>query len=498
MVGASHKEVDDADARAAPVVEARSRPVHIRLTSNILRSVGIAIDALAMLCAALVTKPLYDLVSDKIVDLDRHLTGVMVLVLNFFLVRLSRDAYSDVQGQGQDVGTGAILDFVLALILTTITAAQFDVLEDFSRGMLLIFAASGCVALFLGRIVSRRFSFLLMDAGIIGQRVAIYGSDSANVKRAIELLDMERLPHLKIVGFADDRKTRIDELPVGNAPFLGGFPDLVKLAQEGQLDQVVIALPGVQQDRLDYISDQLSAAAIDVCILPREILELRKKYRLNFIGEMPVMKVWQQPIRDLDGIAKAVQDRVLALLALIVLAPFLLMVAIAIRVESPGPVLFVQRRFGFNNLEIGVLKFRSMFHDLGDVSGAERTVKDDSRVTKVGKFIRRFSIDELPQLVNVLRGEMSLVGPRPHATAMKVGDRYYFDAVKGYGARHRVKPGITGLAQVRGLRGEIDTIERAKLRVDYDTYYIENWSPLLDFRIILETIAQLFWNRHAY
>ena len=136
--------------------------------------------------------------------------------------------------------------------------------------------------------------------------------------------------------------------------------------------------------------------------------------------------------------------------------------------------------------------------DLQDISGAQRTTKDDPRVTWVGKIIRRTSIDELPQLFNVLRGEMSIVGPRPHATQMRVGDKYYFDAVKGYAARHRVKPGITGLAQIRGLRGEIATVERAKKRVEYDVYYIENWSPLLDIRIILETVLKIAWDKHAY
>jgi lipopolysaccharide/colanic/teichoic acid biosynthesis glycosyltransferase len=139
-----------------------------------------------------------------------------------------------------------------------------------------------------------------------------------------------------------------------------------------------------------------------------------------------------------------------------------------------------------------------MYVDRQDQSGAQRTQKNDPRVTRVGRFIRRTSIDELPQLFNVLMGEMSIVGPRPHATMMRVGDKYYFDAVSGYAARHRVKPGITGLAQVRGLRGEIDTAERARKRVEYDIYYIENWSPLLDIRIIIETVFKVFWDKNAY
>lgn len=477
---------------------APARPRYIRFTTNVLRSLGVATDALCMLMAAVLTKPIYDVFSAQYVDLKLHGTGAAVLALNFFLVRISRDAYSTVRGQGDDVGQGTIIDFGLAITLTAIALIQFDVMEKLSRGMLLIYAATCVVMFFLGRIALRKLVWYFMDAGLIGQRLAIYGADSGNARRVVDLLKLERLPHLKLVGFADDRRTRIDSDPIDGIHFIGGFDTLLDMARSGNLDQVVIALPRVGQARLDSICEQLSAAAIDVCILPREILELRATYRLNFIGELPVLRVWQQPVRDLDGVMKEAQDRILALLALVLLSPVLLVTAIAIRIESPGPILFVQRRFGFNNLEIKVLKFRSMYTNRGDQSGAERTVRDDPRVTRVGRIIRRTSIDELPQLLNVLRGEMSLVGPRPHATAMRVGDRYYFDAVSGYSARHRVKPGITGLAQVRGLRGEIDTVERAKRRVEYDVYYIEHWSPLLDLRIILETVVQLFYPRNAF
>ena len=475
-----------------------SRARYIRFTMNVLRSLGIATDAVCMTIAALVSKPIYDLFSAQYVDLKSHATGAAVLALNFFLIRISRDAYSTIRGQGDDVGEGAIVDFALATTLTAIALIQFDVFDRVSRGMLLIYIISCIAMFFLGRIVMRKIVWKLMDAGVIGQRIAIYGADIGNARRVIDLLKIERLPHLKVVGFADDRKTRIDPNAIDGVTFIGGFDALLSMARSGQLDQVIIALPRVSQTRLDSISEQLSAAAIDVCILPREILELRASYRLNFIGELPVLKIWQHPVRDLDGVLKEVQDRVLALIAVVLLSPLLAVVAIAIRVESRGPIIFVQRRFGFNNLEIPVLKFRSMYHDQSDISGAERTVRGDARVTRVGRIIRRLSIDELPQLFNVLRGEMSLVGPRPHATAMRVGERYYFDAVSGYGARHRVKPGITGLAQVRGLRGEISTIERAKRRVEYDIYYIEHWSPLLDLRIILETVAQLFYPRNAF
>lgn len=485
------------------MTEPHSRPSQninkrVRFTSNVLRTVGVANDALCLVIGFFVAVFIYQLTSDQLFDRTIHETAAIVLGINFFLIRISRDSYTEFRGQGDDVGEGAMLDFLIAATLTAFTILLFDVLTELSRGLALLYVFVCLSLLFLSRIAFRKIAWLLMDLGYIGQRVVIYGADREVANRVMELLAIERLPHLKIIGFADDRKTRTDRSAIGSANFVGGFPELLRMAQDGDLDQVIIALPKVQQDRLDSIIDRLSAAAIDVCCMPREILELRSSYRISFIGSLPVLSLWQRPIRDFDILAKEIQDRVLALVALIVLSPIMALTALAIKLESKGNVFFVQQRFGFNNLEIGIYKFRSMYVDQQDVSGAERTKKNDERVTRVGRIIRRLSIDELPQLLNVLRGEMSLVGPRPHATQMLVGDKFYFDAVEGYAARHRVKPGITGLAQVRGLRGEIDTIDRAKKRVEYDTYYIDHWSPLLDLRIILETVFLIVWDRNAY
>lgn len=471
---------------------------HIRFTSNVLRSAGIVNDALCFILAYVISAIVHSSAVDTYYSNDLHVTGAIMLSLNFFLIRISRDAYGAFKGQGEDLSQGTMLDFVVATTLTALMVIQFGVAKDYSRLLVGVYIVSSLSLLFISRLAFRKAVWWLMDRGHIGQRVAIYGADRDVSERVLQLIEIERLPHLKISGFADNRKSRTDPTPIGAIPFIGGFDELLRLAQNDELDQIIIALPHVSQARLDTIVYQLSAAAIDVCIMPRELLELRTSYRLNFVGSLPVYTVWQQPVRDLNGVAKEIQDRTLAFLGLVLLSPLLILTAIAIKLESRGPVLFAQRRFGFNNLEIGIYKFRSMHVETQDKSGAQRTTKNDARVTRVGRFIRRFSIDELPQLYNVLIGEMSLVGPRPHATEMRVGDKYYFDAVEGYAARHRVKPGITGLAQVRGLRGEIATVERAKRRVEYDVYYIENWSPFFDLRIILETIVKVIWDRDAY
>jgi len=352
--------------------------------------------------------------------------------------------------------------------------------------------------LFVSRFIVRKLVFYLVQAGYIGQRIVIYGADEANSDRVLRLLELERLPYVSVVGVADDRTKRIERKAAWNVPFLGGLDALVDRIGRGDVDMVIIALPMIGQARLDQITDALQRVSVDICLMPREALDLQQQYSMRFIGSLPLFALWQRPMRDFNRILKAIEDRIIAILGLVILSPLLLLTALIIKLTSRGPVLFRQERFGFNNVRISVLKFRSMHVDRQDPSGAERTTRGDPRVTLFGRIIRRLSIDELPQLYNVLTGEMSIVGPRPHATMMMVGDKYYFDAVRGYAARHRVKPGITGLAQVRGLRGEISTIERAKRRVEYDMYYIENWSLLLDLRIILETIWRLIWDRNAY
>jgi len=183
---------------------------------------------------------------------------------------------------------------------------------------------------------------------------------------------------------------------------------------------------------------------------------------------------------------------------LVLLGPLMALIALLIKLDSPGSVFFVQKRFGFNNEVIWVLKFRTMHVDCCDPSGAQRTLRNDPRITRVGRVVRALSIDELPQLINVFRGDMSLVGPRPHPLAMRAGDRLYGEAVAQYLHRHRVKPGITGWAQVNGLRGEVDSLEKARSRVAHDLYYIDHWSLWLDLKILLKTVRILASRDNAY
>jgi Undecaprenyl-phosphate glucose phosphotransferase len=219
----------------------------------------------------------------------------------------------------------------------------------------------------------------------------------------------------------------------------------------------------------------------------------------TYIGNVPVLDIFDKPIAGWNLFIKAVFDRVVGGLLLLMLLPLLAIIALAIKIDSKGPVLFRQRRYGFNNELIKIFKFRSMYVDASDANAVKPVTKGDPRVTRVGRFIRKTSLDELPQLFNVVfLGNLSLVGPRPHALQAKAEHRLYEEAVDGYFARHRVKPGITGWAQINGWRGETDTRDKIQNRVEHDLYYIENWSLLFDIYILFKTPFALLKTENAY
>jgi Undecaprenyl-phosphate glucose phosphotransferase len=456
------------------------------------------VDVLCLLLGAPIALLVYGAIVGAFVIPEVHAVAAFIAGIAFFLIRQSRGVYTQSLALLRSADTGVAMDYGIAALLSSAIVWQFGLVDQFSRGVTLAYVVTCVSLLVVSRFMLRGMIARLARSGRIRQRVVIYGADQETVERTCRLLAVQALPQLMLVGIADDYGGRTTADSVGDLPFIGGFPELLAMARDGGVDQVLIALTDLTRDRLDLIIEKLSEVAIDISLIPREAVALAPDYRVNFLGSVPILTLWQRPLRDGSTIVKDVEDFVIGAVALVILLPLLVLTALLIKATSRGPVLFMQPRFGFNNREILVYKFRSMYVDRQDVSGAARTTRGDPRVTPVGRLIRKLSIDELPQLWNVLRGDMSIVGPRPHATHMKVGDHYYFDAVKGYAARHRVKPGITGLAQVRGLRGEIQTIERAKRRVELDKYYIDNWSLGLDMRIILETVTNLLFDKNAY
>jgi polysaccharide biosynthesis protein PslA len=388
-----------------------------------------------------------------------------------------------------------LVDAVISSLLASALVWQFGMIGNYSRGISLLYLASLLVSLALTRPLIRMALRRMAKRGAIEQRIAFYGADPQSITMIRRLLGSLDLPHLRFVGVADDRP-KVDKLD--DLKLIGGYDDLAALARRGEVDQVLISVPNLPAKRLHEIVDGLSAVSVDVSLIPPEAIELAPDYRVHLLGSLPVLNLWQRPFRDINQFVKRGEDVILASVALAIFSPIVGLAALLVRVTSPGPVFFVQPRVGFNNEVIHVLKFRTMYADQTDVGARATTTKDDPRVTPVGRILRKLSIDELPQLLNVIRGDMSLVGPRPHALEMRVGDHYYQDSVRGYAGRHRVRPGITGLAQVKGLRGEIRTVERAKRRVELDKEYIDRWSLSLDLWILLCTVRAVLFDRDAY
>jgi len=296
----------------------------------------------------------------------------------------------------------------------------------------------------------------------------------------------------------DDRHDGRVPTEIAGYPKLGTLEDLVTFARRTRVDTVILNLPVSAEQRLLQTLKTISVLPVDLR-LPANATQIRFQPRTySYVGDTPFIDIFDRPITDWGLVSKSVFDKTVATLALVLLSPVLMATAIAIKINSRGPVLFRQNRYGFNNELIEVFKFRSMYTDMADASADKLVTRYDPRVTPVGRFIRKTSIDELPQLFNVLRGDLSLVGPRPHALHAKAANQLYNEAVDGYFARHRVKPGITGWAQIKGWRGETDTPEKIQKRVEHDLYYIENWSLFLDLYILIRTPFALLDTRNAY
>ena len=335
------------------------------------------------------------------------------------------------------------------------------------------------------------------EAGLLERRAIIVGGGDAAAE-LIRALEREPDNDIRISGIFDDRKDDRSPNVVAGIPKLGNIAELVEFGRVAHVDLLIVSLPLTAENRLLQMLKHLWVLPVDIR-LSAHMNKLRFRPRsYSFIGTLPFLDVFDKPIADWDYIVKRAFDLFFASLAIVLLSPVMLATAVAIRLDSPGPVIFRQKRYGFNNEIIQIFKFRSMYTSMTDANAARLVTKDDPRVTRVGRFIRKTSIDELPQLLNVLTGDLSLVGPRPHALEAKAQNRLYDDVVDGYFARHRVKPGITGWAQVNGWRGETDTEEKLQRRVEHDLYYIENWSVMLDLYICLITPFRIANTENAY
>ena len=387
--------------------------------------------------------------------------------------------------------------WTLVFALFAILAFFFKQGENFSRVWLGTWFLSGGVILAVSRIFIARAVHNLFQEGRLQRRVILVGGG----ERAADLIrSLESQPgqDLQICGIFDDRDDDRSPANTLGYPKLGSFADLLIFGRICKIDMLIVTFPLTAEGR---VAEMLK----DLWVLPVDIRLSAHGNKLNFrprsysyVGAIPFLDLIDKPIADWDYLKKRVFDLFFATLGVILLAPVMLLTALAIRLDSPGPVMFRQQRYGFNNEKVTVLKFRSMYHNMADPLAKNVVSRHDPRVTRVGRFIRKTTLDELPQLFNVLRGELSLVGPRPHAVHAHTEDSPWESVVDGYFARHRVKPGITGWAQINGLRGEITSKEMIRARVEHDLHYIENWSVWFDLYIMLITPLKIIDTRNSY
>jgi Undecaprenyl-phosphate glucose phosphotransferase len=370
----------------------------------------------------------------------------------------------------------------------------FDRSEALSRSWIAAFWAVGLVVILGWRAALHLLVSRWTRAGKFRRRTVIVGGGK-DAESLIASIDTIGKDDIQLIGVFDDRNDDRSPESVASVAKLGGVAELIEFARRTRVDLVLVSMPLFAEHRVLDMLRQLWVLPVDIRLSAHmsKLKFTRKAY--SYIGGIPVFDMADRPISDWNLVFKWLFDKLVAIAALILLSPVMIGTAIAIKLDSPGPVFFRQKRHGFNNQLIDMWKFRSMRTDTLDATAAKLVTKDDPRVTKVGKFIRKTSIDELPQLFNVLMGELSIVGPRPHALAAKADNKLYYDAVEGYFARHRVKPGMTGWAQVHGWRGETDTVEKIMQRVNHDLYYIENWSLWLDLKIVLMTPISLITKR---
>ncbi len=329
------------------------------------------------------------------------------------------------------------------------------------------------------------------------QRIAIVGGGKA-AEEAIDTLEKSKGLDVEIIGLFDDRYDNRSPESVRKHKKIGKIADLADYARSNRVDLIIVAIPLSAEQRLLQILKRLWELPVDIRVSGQAAILKLSPRAYTYIGDLPLLSLFDRPLNSWDQFMKSSLDRGIALLAIMLLSPVMLAVALAVRLESKGPIIFRQKRFGFNNELVQVFKFRSMYSDMSDVTATKLVTKGDPRVTKVGRIIRKTSLDELPQLFNVLQGQLSLVGPRPHATQAKAAGILYDEVIDGYFARHKVKPGITGWAQINGWRGETDTHEKLEQRVKHDLDYIDHWSLGLDLYILAKTPMALLKSENAY
>lgn len=422
---------------------------------------------------------------------DQDLNGAyLILAIIVFSITFpgrfpKRKAIRDI---AVDIGIYWLLVFSLLLFLGWAT----NTLDAFDQRIISAWAIATPIPLFIAHVLlPMALPRWMASEGV--QRVAIIAGCGQLGQQLASTIATSPFLGIRVAGFFEDR-SQSRCATAKTEPVLGTIHQLADYVKSHSVDMLYITLPMASQPRILKLLDELRDTTLSIYFTPDIFLSDLIQARLDRIGCIPVVAVCETPFYGISGVLKRASDIILASIILILIAPLMLAIAIAIKLLSPGPVLFKQRRYGLDGREIMVYKFRSMsVTEDGDT--IMQATRNDNRVTPLGAFLRRTSLDELPQFINVLEGKMSIVGPRPHAVAH---NEQYRKLINGYMIRHKVRPGITGWAQVNGLRGETDTLEKMEKRIEYDLAYLRNWSLLWDFEIILKTLYVVCKKQNAY
>jgi putative colanic acid biosynthesis UDP-glucose lipid carrier transferase len=423
-----------------------------------------------------------------------YVSAAFAAVIGYLLVAESFDVYRSWRGASVVhmlmVTAGAWVIVCMAMLVFSFFA---KISETLSRVVMGSWMLATLVALIGWRLVFRQVLFRLRKKGINARRAAVVGINRSGIRMRDELVSNPEHGYL-FAGFFDDRghDRTAEEFP--DAVLEGHIQDLVLLAQEGTVDIVFVALPLKAQRRIDEVLQRLGDSTVSVHLIPDFFTYNLLHARFGEVGQMQTISIYDTPIFGFNDVLKRSFDILFSLSVLLVISPLMLSIALAVKLTSRGPVLFKQYRYGLDGKKIQVWKFRSM-KTMENGNKVVQATKNDKRVTRVGAFIRKTSLDELPQFINVLQGRMSVVGPRPHAVAH---NEEYRKLIPYYMLRHKVKPGITGWAQINGYRGETDTLDKMSGRVDLDLDYIRNWSLWMDVKIVFLTFFKGFTGSNVH
>ena len=416
----------------------------------------------------------------------------LILALLVFAMTFPGSLARDQGGSAGELALDIAAGWFAIVALLLLLGWASHTLEVFDPRVILAWAVATPAALFgAHRLMPVVWPRVLAAEGM--QKTAVIAGANDLGRKLAARLRGNPLLGIRFVGYFDDRAPgRLQNIvPREN---LGSLSALADYARANPLDVIYIALPMASQPRILKLLEDLRDTTTSIYFVPDIFVADLIQARVDSIGGLPVVAVCESPFYGFNGVVKRISDFILAALILALISPLMLVIAVGVKLSSPGPILFRQRRYGLDGKRIMVYKFRSMtVAEDGDV--VRQATRNDARVTRFGAFLRRSSLDELPQFINVLQGRMSIVGPRPHAVAH---NEMYRKLIRGYMIRHKVKPGITGLAQVNGFRGETQTVEKMKARIDYDLAYLRNWSLLLDLQIILKTIVVVLQKHNAY